>query len=141
MLSIIDYFEEKVKNYNDHPLLWEKKDGRFQPTTYKETKDLVLELAAGLISLGIKKGDRLALLSEGRNRWLISELAILYCGAINVPLSAKLEADQDLVFRLAHSESRIVFVSKNQLPKIRLILPDLSCLEKVIVLDEIAIVR
>ncbi|WP_462317139.1 AMP-dependent synthetase/ligase, partial [Marinilabilia sp.] len=86
---------------------------------------------------GIQKGDRLSLLSEGRNYWLISELAILFCGAINVPLSTKLEGDQDLVFRLAHSESRIIIVSRNQLSKIRKILPDLPLLEKVIVLDDI----
>jgi long-chain acyl-CoA synthetase len=137
MLSIIDYFEEKVKEYGDHPLLWEKQDGRFNPTTYKDTKDQVMQLAAGLVSLGIKKGDRLALLSEGRNKWLISELAILYCGAINVPLSAKLEADQDLIFRLVHSQSRMIIVSKNQLPKIRQVLPELSQVEKIIILDDI----
>lgn len=137
MVSIIDYFEERVNKYGENTLLWEKSEGRFQPTTYKETKTLVMDLAAGLIELGIKKGDRLALLSEGRNKWLISELAILYCGAINVPLSTKLEADQDLIFRLEHSESRMIIVSKNQLPKIREILPELSFLEKIIVLDDI----
>ncbi|WP_010664715.1 AMP-dependent synthetase/ligase [Marinilabilia salmonicolor] len=137
MVSIIDYFEERVNKYGENPLLWEKSEGRFQPTTYKETKNLVMDLAAGLIELGIKKGDRLALLSEGRNQWLISELAILYCGAINVPLSAKLEADQDLIFRLEHSESRMIIVSRNQLPKIREILQELTFLEKIIVLDDI----
>lgn len=39
------------------------------------------------MSMGIKKGDRLALLSEGRNDWVISELGILYAGAIDVPLA------------------------------------------------------
>jgi long-chain acyl-CoA synthetase len=141
MVSIIDYFEERVNKFGDNPLLWEKSEGRFQPTTYKETRSQVMDLAAGLIDLGIKKGDRLALLSEGRNKWLISELAILYCGAINVPLSAKLEADQDLIFRLEHSESRMIFVSRNQLPKIREILHELTFLEKIIVLDDIEDVR
>lgn len=137
MISIIDYFEEKVNKYGSHALLWEKKEGRFQPTTYDETHEQVKTLAAGLLSMGIRKGDRLSLLSEGRNYWLISELAILFCGAINVPLSTKLEADQDLVFRLVHSESRMIIVSQNQLTKIRKILPDLPLIEKVIVLDEI----
>ncbi|PWD97584.1 AMP-dependent synthetase/ligase [Marinilabilia rubra] len=137
MISIIDYFEEKVNKYGDHPLLWEKKEGRFQSITYIETHKQVQTFAAGLIGMGIKKGDRLSLLSEGRNYWLISELAILFCGAINVPLSTKLEADQDLVFRLAHSESRVVIASLNQLPKIRKILKDLPLVEKVIVLDNI----
>jgi long-chain acyl-CoA synthetase len=137
MISIIDYFEERVNKYGDHPLLWQKRDGRFQPTTYKEVSNQVLTLTAGLIAMGIEQGDRLALMSEGRNDWLISELAILYSGAINVPLSTKLEADQDLIFRLSHSESKMIFASKNQLPKIRRILPNLPLVEKVIVLDDI----
>jgi long-chain acyl-CoA synthetase len=45
----------------------------------------VVEFAAGLMSMGVLKGDRIALLSEGRNDWVISELAVLYCGAINIP--------------------------------------------------------
>ncbi|WP_291862592.1 long-chain fatty acid--CoA ligase [Marinilabilia sp.] len=137
MLSIINYFEEKVKKYGDHPLLWEKREGRFQPTTYKETREQVMDLAAGLVDFGIKKGDRLALLSEGRNSWLVSELAILFCGAINVPLSTKLEADQELIFRIVHSESRVIIASGNQLLKIRQIMPNLPAVEKIIVLDNL----
>jgi long-chain acyl-CoA synthetase len=138
MLSIIDYFEERVNKFGNNPLLWEKQEGRYKPTTYNEAHDKVLILAAALIKQGVKKGDRLALLSEGRNDWLISELAILYCGAINVPLSTKLEADQDLIFRLSHSETRIILVSENQLPKIRQIVPQVKTIEKVIILDELA---
>ncbi len=136
MTSIIDYFEEKVNNFGHHTLLWEKREGRFQPTTYQEAHEQVKTLAAGLMTLNIQKGDRLALLSEGRNDWLISELAILYCGAINVPLSTKLEADQDLVFRLYHSETKMILASLNQLPKIRQVLPQLPEIEKVIILDD-----
>ncbi len=137
MQSIITYFEEKVSSFGEHPLLWEKQDGVYRSLTYKQTRETVRMVAAGLLERGIKKGDRLALLSEGRNDWLISELAILYCGAINVPLSVKLEADQELIFRLNHSESRMVLVSKYQLPKIRQILPDLPLIERVIILDDI----
>ncbi len=135
MISIIDYFEERVRRFEEKTLLWEKHDGKFQPSTYKEVHNHVLALAAGLINIGTSKGDRLALLSEGRNDWLISELAILYAGAINVPLSTKLDADHDLIFRLTHSETRMIFVSQNQLPKIRQVLPQLPLIEKVIVLD------
>ncbi|MFO8001997.1 MAG: AMP-binding protein [Marinilabilia sp.] len=138
MISIIDYFEERVGRYGTHPLLWEKSNGKFHPTTYKDAHDKVMTLAAGLLALGIQKGDRLALMSEGRNYWLISELAMLFCGAINVPLSTKLEADQDLVFRLTHSETRMIFVSKQQLPKIRAVLSQLPMIEKVVVMDDIS---
>ncbi|MGQ1890477.1 AMP-dependent synthetase/ligase [Thermophagus sp. OGC60D27] len=138
MISIIDYFEGKVEKYPEHPLLWEKKEGRFQPSSYRQIHEKVVSLAAGLVSVGINKGDRIALLSEGRNDWLISELAILRCGAINVPLSTKLEADQDLVFRLNHSESRMVMVSEYQLPKVRQIIGEIPMIEKIIVFDEIS---
>jgi long-chain acyl-CoA synthetase len=141
MISIIDYFEEQVNKYSDHPLLWEKNNEKFQPTTYKETREKVIILAAGLMSLGIQKNDKLALLSEGRNDWLISELAILYCGAINVPLSTKLEADQELIFRLNHSETKMVVVSKSQLPKVRKILGELPLVKKVIIIDNIEDLR
>ncbi len=137
MKSIIDYFEDKVTRYGNHPLLWEKQDGAYRSLNYEQTREAVRTMAAGLLGIGINRGDRLALLSEGRNDWLIAELSILYCGAINVPLSTKLEADQDLIFRLAHSESRMVIVSKNQLPKIRKVLPELPLIEKVIVLDDV----
>ncbi|MGM0377313.1 MAG: AMP-binding protein, partial [Bacteroidota bacterium] len=138
MISIIDYFEERVQRYGTHSLIWEKQDGQFRPTTYQEAHKKVSTLAAGLLSLGIEKSERLALMSEGRNYWLISELAMLYCGAINVPLSTKLEADQDLVFRLSHSETKIVFTSKQQLPKIRAVLNELPNIEKIVVLDDIS---
>ncbi|MFW6268433.1 MAG: AMP-dependent synthetase/ligase [Marinilabiliaceae bacterium] len=138
MISIIDYFEERVKRYGTHPLLWEKQDGQFRSTTYEEAHDKVLTLAAGLMAMGIEKDDRLALMSEGRNYWLISELAMLYCGAINVPLSTKLEADQDLIFRLSHSETKVIFASRQQLPKIRAVRNKLPNIEKIVVLDDLS---
>lgn len=137
MISIIDYFEEKADKYGDHPLLWEKRDGRFRSMTYKETHERVITLTSGLLALGVEKGDRIALLSEGRNDWLISELAILRCGAINVPLSTKLGADQDMIFRLVHSESKMILVSGYQLHKIRQIIDELPGVEKIIVFDDV----
>ena len=136
MVSIIDYFEERVQRFPDNALIWEKQNGLFQPTTYKEAHEEIRRYAAGLISLGIQKGDRIALLSEGRKDWLIAELAILYAGAINVPLSVKLEEANDLVFRLQHSDTKMVIVSEFQLNKIRVIKKELPLLEKVIILDE-----
>ena len=55
------------------------------------------------MSLGLNKGDRVALISEGRNDWVMSEIGILYCGAINVPISVKIDEPSDLKFRLTHS--------------------------------------
>ncbi|MDD4193491.1 MAG: AMP-binding protein, partial [Mangrovibacterium sp.] len=136
MKTIIELFETSVSKYPDKVFLWEKKDGVFQGTTYREVHRQVLQFAAGLQATGIRKGDRLGLISEGRNQWLIGELGILYAGAINVPLSVKLEAGTELKFRLGHSGCRMVLVSEGQAPKIEEIRKDLPGLEKVIYLDE-----
>jgi len=135
MTTIINLFENSVEKYANNIFLREKKTSKYETTTYKETLDHVNEFAAGLLELNVKKGDRIALLSEGRNLWVSSELAILYTGAINVPLSIKLEAGTDLKFRLEHSGSKIIIVSNNQADKIRQIKKDLPDLEKIIYLD------
>ena len=59
--------------------------------TYNETKLRALNIGAGLVTLGIERGDRVSILAEGCNNWIISELGLLYAGAISVPLSIKLE--------------------------------------------------
>ncbi|MBN1396674.1 MAG: AMP-binding protein [Bacteroidetes bacterium] len=128
-------FEESVSRYSTNILLWEKKNDSYQGTTYKAAQILVYQCAAGLISLGIKKGERLALISEGRSEWVISELGILFAGAINVPLSVKIDELADLKFRLAHSGCRFVIVSGAQAEKIRAVKNDLPELEKIILLD------
>src|SRR6056297_2212500 len=135
MKTLINLFEENVEKYSQNPLLWEKNSKEYNSTSYKETEIQVQRMAAGLMSLGLKKEERVALLSEGRNYWVISELAILYTGAVNVPLSVKLDAEVDLHFRLAHSGAKYVIVSRNQAAKIDKIKHDLSELEKVILLD------
>lgn len=135
MKTIIQLFEESVDKYADKPFLWEKKDAEFKPLTYKQTKEHVYDLASGLMSLGIKLGDKVALLSEGCNDWIISELAILHLGAVNVPLSVKLEESNDLYFRLKHSDSKSIIVSNSQLKKIRSIISDLPDIEHIVVID------
>ncbi|HOS45490.1 MAG TPA: AMP-binding protein [Paludibacter sp.] len=134
--TIIDLLNDSVKKFSDNPFLWEKTKDKFEPTTYKETKQQAHILAAGLISLGVQKGDKVALLSEGRNAWIIGELGILLTGAINIPLSVKLEESNDLIFRLLHSEAKYIMVSGGQLKKIQAIIDDLPLVKTVIVLDE-----
>lgn len=134
--TIIDLFENSVKLYPNNPFLWEKTT-KFEPTTYKQVQEQVYQVGAGLMALGVKKGDNMALLSEGRNAWIIGELAMFYAGATNVPLSIKLEEANDLLFRLVHADVKYIMVSGNQLKKIRSIMDQLPLVEKVIVLDEL----
>lgn len=134
MKTIINLFEESVEKYSENPYIWEKDSESYKPTSYSQTRKEVYDLAAGLLSMGIKKGDTIAMLSEGRKYWVITELGILYTGAINVPLSIKLEGP-DLFFRLEHSESKILFVSGSQSHKITDFREKLPNLKTIIYLD------
>jgi long-chain acyl-CoA synthetase len=136
--TIIDLFEQAVEKYPTNSFLFEKQDAIFQETTYLKTREKVYQLGAGLVALGVLKGEHAALLSEGRNLWIMSELAIFYAGAINVPLSVKLEESNDLLFRLQHAEVHYLFVSITQLPKIRAIKHDLPLIKKIIVFDDLS---
>ena len=134
--TLVDLFEESVRLYPNNTFLLEKTGKVFEPTTYTEVKEKVYQLGAGLQALGVKKGDNMALLSEGRNMWVIGELSMFYAGAVNVPLSIKLEESNDLLFRLIHGDVKFIMVSGTQLKKIRLIKDKLTDVQKVIVLDE-----
>ena len=134
MKTIIELFETAVANYPDNIYLWEKSNGKYEGTTYRETREKVLDLAAGLMQLGYKKGDRSALIADGRNDWIISELGMLYAGGINVPLSIRLQ-ENELAFRLKHSGSKYIFVSRLHQDKVEAIRNELPDLEKVIYLD------
>lgn len=135
--TLVDLFEESVRLYPDNTFLLEKtsKEKGFEPTTYKQVKEQVYRLGAGLQALGVKKGDNMALLSEGCNLWVVSELAMFYAGAVNVPLSIKLEESNDLSFRLIHGDVKYIMVSGYQLKKIRKIKEQLTAVEKIIVLN------
>jgi len=135
-ITIIDLFNECVTRYSSNPFLWER-DTEFRPTTYLETQKLVHRLGGGLLNLGLNKGDRMALLSEGCNSWVIGELSILHAGGVNVPMSVKLNEANDLIFRLNHSDARFVMTSLTQLPKIRAIRKQLKTVEKIIVFGSV----
>jgi long-chain acyl-CoA synthetase len=135
MRTIIELFEASAAKYPNNIYLWEKLSGKYEGTTFSQTHDLVLQFGAGLVSLGLQKGDRVGLISEGRNAWIIAELGILYAGGINVPLSVKLESGNELKFRLAHSGSKMIVVSSGHASKIEEIRKQLPELEKVIYLD------
>lgn len=137
--TIIDLFEASVAEYGPKTFLLEKKTDKFEPTTYAETKDIALKTGAGLAALGIQPKQTVSILAEGCNDWITSELGLLYAGAISVPLSIKLEEANDLLFRLRHADVCAIFVSKNQLPKIRKIREQLPLLKHVIVFGNVAL--
>ncbi len=125
MKTIPRLFEGSTHKYPNNVLVWEKENGHYQGISFSEIRNRVYNLAAGLLDLGVEKGDRIALLSEGRSEWLVSELAILYLGAVNIPLSVKINEPNELAFRIKHAECRWVICSERQAEKVRNIKQDI----------------
>jgi len=125
MKTIPQLFEGSVEKYPNNVLVWEKEKGEYKGISFTEIRERVYRFAAGLMALGVEKGDRVALLSEGRSEWLIAELAILYLGAVNIPLSVKINEPNELSFRIKHAECRWVICSERQADKVRKIQQDI----------------
>jgi long-chain acyl-CoA synthetase len=88
--------------------------GQWVNISAAEFVERVKDVALGLAALGIRPGDRIALLSENRPEWSISDLAILSLGAINVPIYTTQAVDQ-IEYILADSGARAMFVSNRKL--------------------------
>jgi len=78
-------FFAQAARLGDRPFLWRKEGGAFRPLTWRRTAAEVNRLARGLRALGVKPGDRVALISENRPEWLIADHAIMAAGGISVP--------------------------------------------------------
>ncbi len=135
--TIIDFVNEYVDKYQNDTYLREKVDGVWTETSFIKTRDEARLIAAGFMSLGLNKGDKVSLLAEARPMWVIAEFGILFAGGVDVPLSYKLEPDYDLTFRINHSDSRFIVASEMEIEKVRRVIAQCPAIEKVIVMDDI----
>ncbi|WP_119460310.1 AMP-dependent synthetase/ligase [Rhodospirillaceae bacterium SYSU D60014] len=114
--SLPDMFFRQAEHRSGQPFLWSKRDGVFQPITYGEAAQQVKLFARGLRDLGIRPGDRVALISENRPEWLVADMAIMTAGAITVPtFTTNTTADHQYI--LAHSGARAAIVSTRTIAK------------------------
>ncbi|MCK5825222.1 MAG: AMP-binding protein [Ichthyobacteriaceae bacterium] len=117
MDTIIGQLSDAAKIYGNKPYLVDKTDDGWVEQSFLAVDEQSRYLGKALHEIGLEKGQNIAILSEGTSRWVISEFALLFNGAASVPLSVKL-LQEELPFRLNHSESEAIFVSKNHLEKL-----------------------
>ena len=133
--TIIDLFYEPVSNRSRNDALMFKKNEVYSSYSSEEVRLHSECLAAALMSAGLCPGDRVALVSENRPEWFFSDIAILLCHAINVPIYPTLPASQ-LEELLNDCSAKFIIVSnKDQLGKVEEIQHNLLSLELTIVMD------
>ncbi|HJQ12538.1 MAG TPA: long-chain fatty acid--CoA ligase [Gemmatimonadaceae bacterium] len=130
-------FFRAADKYNKPDALQYKKDGTYHPISHAEVLNRVRHVARGLSSMGIRRGDRVAILSENRPEWAIADFACLTAGMTDVPIYPTIPADQ-IAYILRDSGATAIFVSnKEQAEKIREIRAKLTALTTVISFDEL----
>jgi long-chain acyl-CoA synthetase len=113
-----------------------KRDGRYRGITYTELRRSVDLFAGGLAALGLKRGDRVSIISENRPEWVVADQAIAALGAVSVPIFPTMTAKQN-EFIFNDAGVRYVIVSNRfQLNKVLRVTPAVATLEKVILLNE-----
>ncbi len=116
--TLCGMFQESVRKFAGLPALLHKVNGEFTAITYAELGRDVRTLATALHKTGIRKGDRVALLSENRPEWAVSDLAILHAGGVNVGIFPTLPVAQ-VEYMLRDSGAACVIVSgQEQLAKV-----------------------
>lgn len=136
MKTIPELFFETAKKFSKREALLVKKDGVYSPITYKELSEKVKNFAAALKQLKIKKDDKVAILSENRPEWVISDLGAMSIGAIVVPLHTTFSL-KAICNVLNHSKSKIIIVSNADLfKKILDFQKKLPFLNKIIFLED-----
>ena len=120
----------------DRKFLFSKVNSVYEGISYKEFKVETEKFALGLAALGIKRGDKVAIMAENRPEWVYSDMAILGLGAVDVPLYPSLTAES-VQFILNNSESKGIIISnKFQLNKVLKIKPLCHYLKFIIVMNE-----
>jgi len=133
--TLNELFLKAIEKYNKPDCLLYKSDGRYRGISSREALRKAAALASALERLGARPGERIALLSENRPEWTLTDYAILGMRAITVPLYPTL-LEPDLEYILRDSEAKgIVLATDVQLRKVLNIWGRLPALKFVLAMD------
>ena len=108
--TLIALLQESVVKYASLAALKTRNpDDSFQTLTYAELYSAVKELGTGLIAIGLIPGVHVAILAENNQDWLITDLAILGCAAVDVPMSTR-ASDREIEYVITQSDCEIAIV-------------------------------
>ncbi len=114
--TVIGLLRDAAQRFPDSPYLSEKSDSGWRSDTFADVLEKSAWFASAILEAGFGFDDRVALLAEGRNDWVITEYGMLRAGGIIVPLSIKL-LPEEIQFRLEHSACKWMILSSNTIEK------------------------
>ncbi len=129
-------FRRVVRDYPDFAAQYSKDQaGVFQPTAFRKMYAEVQRWAAGLLAIGVVRGDHVGLIADNRKEWFIADLALLFIGAADVPRGCD-STVSEIQYILGFADCKYVIVeNQSQFLRLHSIRSALSKLATVIVLD------
>jgi long-chain acyl-CoA synthetase len=112
--TIISLIEESCRKFEDSIAFFQKRDGRWQGTSYGTLRETSCRIAAGLAGSGFQAGDHAALLASSSFQWVMAYLGILKAGGVVVPIDRELK-EIEVRHILSHGEVRVLFVEGDRL--------------------------
>ncbi|MGO9752154.1 MAG: AMP-dependent synthetase/ligase [Solirubrobacteraceae bacterium] len=136
--TMADLIGLAAARHGGKPALKHKLDGEWVEVSYEQLNRTVIELALGLLELGIEPGDRVAILSHTRPEWTYACFGTFAAGAVVVSVY-QTNSPKECHYVLHHSGARAVFVEDaEQLAKVRAVEADLPALEFAIAMEPAA---
>lgn len=135
---LFDFPYYQLEKFNLEHALVTKYDGVWKSTSTKEYVEQLNKISRGLLRLGVKPNDKIALIStNNRTEWNIMDSGIMQLGAQDVPIYPTI-SEEDYAYVLNHSESKLCFVSDKEVyDKVMAIKDQVESLQEVYTFDEI----
>ena len=133
--TLIGIYEQVLRDYPKTDTLNYKQGGAWRAVSAAEMIDRARRIAAGLYSLGVRKGDRVAILSESRLEWLLADQGCIMLGAVTVPIYPTLTSPQ-VGYILNDCAARAAFISNEEkLQQVKSAVANCTSLEQVVLFD------
>ncbi len=127
--------KDAAEKWPEIPSQYRKVNGKFEPVLYREMYQLGLDFGAGLLNLGIKRGDLVGLISDNRAEWLYADLGIMNIGASDVPRGCDATInDLEKIFSITEIET-VIAENNSQVNKIVGLKDKVPTLKRIIVFD------
>lgn len=125
-----------ANEYPSYAALYSKDEsGEFQEIKFSELYQAASELACGLHEIGVERGHHVGIISDNRKEWIMSDLALLGIGAVDVPRGSD-STENEISFILGHADCSVTFAENaKQAEKILNRKNDLPNLERIILYD------
>ena len=135
MNNLPQIFFNNSELYENKTLFGFKINSNWEHLSWRDTKDLVLNISSALHEIGVKKNDKISIIADNSYKWCAVDLATISLGAITVP-GYTTSNEEEISYLLSHSETSIVFVNGKLLSLIIKILPSLNKIKCVICIDD-----